>query len=602
MPKSPSYPTKDDAVQRVKDAADIVELIGEHVGLKKAGTNYKGLCPFHAEKTPSFTVNPQRGSFHCFGCSEGGDVFSFYMKYHNVTFPEALQNLARRYNIALPEKPLSHQDQDRARKKAGIHELLERAATLYHNLLLSGSQGTEARQYLAQREIPLEISQTFRLGYAPDSWDFLTRQLTGPEELELAAEAGLIVKKDRGGFYDRFRKRLLCPIFNLAGQVAGFSGRILGEGQPKYMNSPESPAFDKSRLLFGLYQNREAIRRQGRCLLVEGNFDLLALNARGVDYAAAPLGTALTSQQVRALKGYAEEVIILFDGDTAGLKAAMRAVPIFLAEEVLARVVLLPTGHDPDTFVRQLGREKMEEQLATAVPLTDFVYTTLVERYGSGLEGKTRIGTELRTMLSSLTGHQLQHSVFVAHFSKKLGISPEQLLSGKAANTSPLPGHPHDRQDNELPMKQKQLLEFLIIFPEYLQNFLEAGIEVMITSTFGRNILQHLREVNLLESGQQERLLDLTSGPEKTFISRLLTSSPAYSAEEREQTAQEQLDWLRKSHIKIMHGQLTKQINEAQKSGDVALCMQLIGQKKTLDHNSNRSLSGPASTHAGEKS
>jgi len=602
MPSTPSYPTKDDAVQRVKDAADIVELIGEHVSLKKAGTNYKGLCPFHAEKTPSFTVNPQRGSFHCFGCSEGGDVFSFYMKYHNVTFPEALQNLARRYNIALPEKPMSHQDQARARRKAGILELLERAAGLYHNLLLNEGEGSDARRYLTQREIPHEISRTFRLGYAPDSWDFLTRQLSGPEELELAAEAGLIVKKERGGYYDRFRKRLLCPIFNLAGQVAGFSGRILGDGQPKYLNSPESPAFDKSRLLFGLYQNREAIRSQGRCLLVEGNFDLLALNARGVNYGAAPLGTALTSQQVRALKGYAEEVVILFDGDSAGLKAAMRAVPIFLAEEVLARVVLLPAGHDPDTFVRQLGREKMEEQLATAVPLTDFVYNTLVERYGSGLEGKTKIGAELRTMLSGLTGHQLQQSVFVAHFSKKLGISPEQLLSGKGAASVPPPGHPPGQPDRELPLKQKQLLEFLIIFPEYLQKFLEAGIEVMITSTFGRNILQHLREVNLLESGQQERLLDLAVGPEKTFISRLLTASPAYSAEEREQTAVEQLNWLRNCRIKIMHGQLTKQINEAQKSGDVDRCMQLIEQKKALDHSSNISLSGPATTHAGEKS
>jgi DNA primase len=601
MSNTPSYPTKDDAVQRVKDAADIVELIGEHVSLKKAGTNYKGLCPFHAEKTPSFTVNPQRGSFHCFGCSEGGDVFSFYMKFHNVTFPEALQNLARRYNIALPEKPLSHQDQARARKKAGILELLERAATLYHSLLLSGNEGGEARQYLAQREIPPEISQTFRLGYAPESWDFLTRQLTGPEELELAAEAGLIVKKERGGYYDRFRNRLLCPIFNLAGQVAGFSGRILGEGQPKYMNSPESPAFDKSRLLFGLYQNREAIRRQGCCLLVEGNFDLLALNARGVDYAAAPLGTALTSQQVRALKGYAEEVVILFDGDSAGLKAAMRAVPIFLAEEVLARVVLLPAGHDPDTYVRQLGRKKMEERLADAVPLTDFVYDTLIERYGSGLEGKTRIGAELRTMLSGLTGHQLQHSVFVAHFSKKLGISQEQLLSGKPPTPSPPPGRPSARPDKELPLNQKQLLEFLIIFPEYLQKFLEAGIEIMITSTFGRNILQHLREVNRLESGQQERLLDLAAGPEKTFISRLLTTSPAYSAAEREQTAAEQLDWLRKCHVKIMHERLTKRINEAQKSGDVERCMQLIEQKKTLDHSSNRSLCGPASSQAGEK-
>jgi hypothetical protein len=204
-------------------------------------------------------------------------------------------------------------------------------------------------------------------------------------------------------------------------------------------------------------------------------------------------------------------------------------------------------------------------------------------------------------MLAGLTGHELQHSVFVAHFSKKLGISPQQLLAGKAASPSPPSPRPAAQPDRELPLKQKQLLEFLIIFPEYLQKFLEAGIEVMITSTFGRNILQHLREVNLLASGQQERLLDLAAGPEKTFISRLLTASPAYSAAEREKTAEEQLDWLRRSQVKVMHENLTKQINEAQRSGDVERCLQLIEQKKSLNHRIHRALRDPASTPAGEK-
>lgn len=591
LPKSP-HTDNNDAVQRVKDAADIVEIIGEVVSLKKAGVNYKGCCPFHSEKTPSFTVNPQRGSFHCFGCNEGGDVFSFYMKYHNASFPEALQNLARRYNIPLPEKPLSHQDQARARKKSGLHDLLEKSAALYHDLLLHGPEAAGARRYLEERGIPPETTAAFKLGYAPESWDFLARHLAGAAEVELALEAGLLVKKDRGGHYDRFRNRLLCPIFNLAGQVAGFSGRILGDGQPKYLNSPESPVYDKSRLLFGLYQNREAIRRRGRCLLVEGNFDLLALTARGLDYAAAPLGTALTVQQVRALKGYAEECLILFDGDAAGLKAAMRAVPIFLGEELPARVVVLPASHDPDSFVREFGREKLEALLAGAMPLADFVFSSLVERYGSGLDGKARIGAELRNILAGLAGHQLQHSLFVAHFSQKLGITPEQLVSGKEPRPPAPPSPPAQPPETEktLPQKQKQLLEFLIIFPEYLQNFLEAGIEIMITSSFGRSLLQHLREVVRLESGRHDRLLDLAAGPEKAFISRLLITAPTYTAEAREQAAAEKLAWLRQSRIKLRQEELTRQINEAQKTGDFELCMQLIEQKKALD----QELSAPA--------
>jgi DNA primase len=581
LPKS-SPTTNNDAVQRVKDAADILEIIGEVVSLKKAGVNYKGCCPFHSEKTPSFTVNPQRGSFHCFGCSEGGDVFSFYMKYHNTTFPEALQNLARRYNVLLPEKLLSHQDQARARQKSGLHAVLEKSAELYHELLLHGPEAAGARRYLEDRGIPPETSKAFKLGFAPESWDFLARHLAGPAEVELALEAGLLVKKERGGHYDRFRNRLLCPIFNLAGQVAGFSGRILGDGQPKYMNSPESPVYDKSRLLFGLYQNREAIRRQHRCLLVEGNFDLLALTARGLDYAAAPLGTALTAQQVRALKGYAEEVLILFDGDPAGVKAAVRAVPIFLIEELPARVVVLPAGHDPDSFVREFGREKLEEQLAQAIPLADFVFANLVKRYGAGLEGKAKIGAELRTMLAGLTGHQLQHSLFVAHFSQKLGITPEQLVSGKEAKTpaAPPPPSPTRQTEKSLPQKQKHLLEFLIIFPEYLQKFLEAGIEVMITSPFGRTILQHLQEAVRSESGRHDRLLDLAAGPEKAFISQLLTTAPTFSDEMREAVAAEKLTWLRQSLIKRRLEELTKQINEAQKAGDFELQMRLLEIKK----------------------
>ena len=467
--------------------------------------------------------------------------------------------------------------------------MLEKAANLYHELLLNGTEATGARVYLEERGIPLETTKAFRLGYAPESWDFLARKLTGPAEVELALEAGLLVNSDKnpGRNYDRFRSRLLCPIFNLAGQVAGFSGRILGDGQPKYLNSPESPVYDKSRLLFGLYQNRESIRRHRRCLLVEGNFDLLSLTAKGLDYTAAPLGTALTSHQIRALKGYAEEVFILFDGDAAGVKAAVRAVPILLAEELPARVVVLPTGHDPDTYVREFGREKLEEVLTQALPLTDFVFASLVERYGSGLEGKAKIATELRTMLTGLAGHQLQHSVFVAHFSQKLGISADQLISGKTLEKHETPAlKPSQEMPSEksLPQNQKQLLEFIIIFPEYLQKFLEAGIEVMITNPFGRNILQHLREIVCLEEGQQERLLDLAAGPEKSFISRLLITAPSFTDEARGLAAEEKLTWLRQCQIKLRLEELTKQINETQKAGDFEHLMQLMAQKKNLDN------------------
>jgi DNA primase len=581
----PTFQTKDDSVQLVKEAADIVEIIGEHVNLKKTGANYKGRCPFHSEKTPSFTVNQARGSFHCFGCNEGGDVFSFYMKYHNATFPEALKELAKRYGVVLPEKPLSHEDQARARQRTGLYDVLERSAALFHELLLHDPKGAKAREYLAARKIPPAIIQRFRLGYAPDSWDYLTGKITDAKHLELAAEAGMIVKNDRGGHYDRFRDRLLCPITDMTGQVAGFSGRILGDGQPKYLNSPESLVYDKGRLLFGLFQNREAIRKQGCCLLVEGNFDLLALAAGGLDYGAAPLGTALTSAQVRALKGYAREVIILFDGDPAGLKAAMRAVPIFMTEQVEARICTLPARHDPDTFLREYGPEVLELELQKAVSLPEFVFTQLAEKHGLGLEGKARIATELHSLAGEIGDNQLQKTVFIAHFSEKLGIplsQLEQTSSGPARireiQAKIVPANSPDH----LPLKQKQLLEFLIIFPEYLQIFLEAGIEDVVVSNMGQNILNHLLTYVQGGNGSLDQLLDLAEGPEKAFISRLLINSPSYSDEDREKIAAEKAAWLKKNRHTDRKESLTKQIKAAQQVGDDKLLMELIARKIDL--------------------
>jgi DNA primase len=582
-----SFKDKDESVRLVKEAADIVEIIGEHVTLQKAGANYKGRCPFHSEKTPSFMVNQARGSFHCFGCNEGGDIFSFYMKYHNSTFPEALKSLAKRYGVALPEKPLSHADQARAQLRSGLFEVLERSGAVFHEILLHDPRGAAAREYLVARRIPDAIIRKFRLGYAPDSWNFLTDKISDPKQRELAAEAGLIVKKDRGGFYDRFRDRLLCPITDMTGQIAGFSGRILGDGQPKYMNSPENPVFDKGRLLFGLFQNRESIRKRDLCLLVEGNFDLLALAAGGLDYGAAPLGTALTRAQVRALKGYAKEVIILFDGDAAGLKAAMRGVPLFLSEQVAARVCTLPKGHDPDTFLGEFGPEKLESKLQKAASLSEFVFEQLTEKYGLGLEGKAKIAEELHNLAQELDDNHLQKEIFIAHFSQKLGIPLDQLKSAAlpAPATPPPPTTFSERgaDPENIPFKQKQLLEFLIIFPEYLQKFLEAGIEEVVVNEVGQNILRHLQEFAREGNGSLDQLLDLAEGPEKSFISRLLINSPSFSDEDREQIAAEKTTWLKKTRRKYLEERLTGRIKVAQQAGNVELCMELIAQKNELD-------------------
>jgi DNA primase len=279
--------TRDEITALVKERADIVQIISECIDLKRSGVRYLGLCPFHGEKTPSFSVHSGQQFFHCFGCGESGDVFSFMMKYYNLDFQGALKELARRYQIELPEKPVSQEEQKRKRLRQLIFQVNDKAAQIYRRCLLHAQEAATARAYLRNRAIPLEIQEKFGLGYAPAAdktgWDFLGRQLSG-EERAAAIEAGLLVKKERGGGdYDRFRDRILFPIYEGDGRIAGFGGRIVGEGQPKYMNSPESPVFNKSKLLLGLFQQKEAIRQRRRVVLVEGNFDMISLVANGCD-------------------------------------------------------------------------------------------------------------------------------------------------------------------------------------------------------------------------------------------------------------------------------------------------------------------------------
>lgn len=575
------------AVQAVKDAVDIIEVVGEVVSLKKTGVNYKGLCPFHTEKTPSFTVNPARRSFHCFGCGEGGDALTFVMRYQNIGFWEAVKQLAGRYHITLPEKELTPRERESASKRKALFAINQRATQIYHQLLLS-NQGAPARQYLAKRRIPLEVINDFQLGYAPDSWDFLLKALAdvGPEGLN---EAGLVVPRESGaGCYDRFRHRVLFPIMNHSGQHLGFGGRILDDQQPKYLNSPETLVFTKGRTLFGLFQNKEAIRHSQQALIVEGNFDLLSLVAAGVKNVVAPLGTALTQQHIRALKGYAQEAILLFDGDPAGIKAAMRAVPLFLSERMAAKVVILPDGHDPDTFIAEFGTAGMESRLATAFSLPEFVVSHLVEKYGLGLEGKGRIADELKPLIKAIDDDALQRSLFISHFSQKLGLAPEQLggslaspAAGPApARKAPAPPVPGLRKI-AFSKAEEQLLSFLIIYPEYTEKFIEAGLLEVVTEPAARTIVTALQALHQNSPGcGAECLLDKLDGPERVFVSRQLISVPSLPDTARE--AAEKIHWLRENNQKVRMRQLTARINEAQRQNDQGLLLSLLQEKKKI--------------------
>ncbi len=590
---------RDTAVQRVKDSAQIAEIVGEYVSLQKAGANLKGLCPFHTEKTPSFTVSPVRQSFHCFGCGEGGDVFTFMMKYHRMTFPEALQELAKRYGIELPRKRNAARDDALARKREDLFAANEFAASLFSSRLLNEQSAEPARKYLQKRGLSEEIINTFRLGYAPKSWDFLCNRINRQNISQLnATEAGLLVPRDSGqGYYDRFRDRIIFPIFNLTGKIIGFGGRILGDGQPKYLNTPETLIYEKHRTLFGLYQNKAAIREQKKAILVEGNFDLLSLVDNGVKNVAAPLGTALTQAHVRLLKGLTDEVILLFDGDSAGLKAALRSVPIFLEEQVSARVAVLPGSHDPDTYIREFGRKGLLKLIDKALPLPEFTFEQLIDRHGLSMEGKGKILEEIHPLLEEISS-PLKKSVLISQFSDRLQLDQQQINEAfhqfsrnRKRKLSPAhsskPPQAADNGEIVLPRKERQLLEFLILYPEYVQPFLDAGIAAVLTNGSAKNILHHMKE--MIAQGldrSPEMLLEVLpeEGPLRTYVSKLLITAPVHESEDPQEDipagiAAEQLAWLARNRLRIRQEDINRQILAAQQKGDDEALTELFVQK-----------------------
>ncbi|MBI3545987.1 MAG: DNA primase [Gammaproteobacteria bacterium] len=391
---------------------DIVDVIDARVPLKKAGKDYKACCPFHEEKTPSFTVSADKQFFHCFGCGVHGSAIGFLMDYEHMGFVEAVEELATRAGLALPQE-VQTTTESSADTGADLFEVMRDAARFYRQQLREHPQSARAVDYLKKRGITGEIAHEFGLGFAPDGWDNLLRVL-GKEDTQRAvlARAGLAVKKDTAGYYDRFRDRVMFPIEDYRGRIVAFGGRIIDKGEPKYLNSPETPLFHKGRELYGLYHAREAIKRENRVLVVEGYMDVVALAQFGVDFAVATLGTATTRDHLDRLFRHAPEVIFCFDGDRAGRDAAWRAMEnalTILREGRQASFLFLPEGEDPDTLIRQEGREAFLARLQSASPLPDYLFSTLVQQVDLGrLDGRARLVELARPLLSKMPGGVLR--------------------------------------------------------------------------------------------------------------------------------------------------------------------------------------------------
>lgn len=387
----------DDLLTRV----DIVDVIESRVPLKRAGREYQACCPFHEEKTASFTVSPQKQFYHCFGCGAHGSAIGFLMAYDRMEFIDAVEDLAKRVGVDVPREEGSAAPRDRLDP---LLDVLEEAAAFYGQRL---KDSPAAIAYLKQRGLTGEIARRFGIGYAPDSWDALLSALgTDDAAVETLRRAGLVVRKEKGGHYDRFRHRIMFPIRDRRGRVVAFGGRVMDDSTPKYLNSPETPVFHKGRELYGLYETRQAHSRPERILVVEGYMDVVALAQHGIDHAVATLGTATTQEHAEHLYRATDEVVFAFDGDDAGRRAAWRALENVLSvlrKGRQARFLFLPEGHDPDSLVRDEGADEFTRRLADAIPGSRFMFGELQSQVDMGsLDGRARLVELMRPLITRM--------------------------------------------------------------------------------------------------------------------------------------------------------------------------------------------------------
>ncbi len=422
----------DHAIDDVRGRVNLVELITERTGLRRRGRNHVGLCPFHAEDTPSFTVSEERGFFHCFGCGVSGDAFAWVMRTEQVLFPEAVRLLAARVGVQLP---VSAGGPPERRGDDALYRVTEAAAGYYAGSLWEEGAGAVPRTYLERRGVSPEMARAWGLGYAPGTGEALVRQLRASGlPVEAALAVGLVGRRADATLFDRFRARLIFPIKDGNGRVCGFGGRVLPGAPPdapKYLNSSDSPIFKKGRLVYGLAEARDGIRRLDVAVLVEGYMDVMALHQHGVVVAVAPLGTALTAEQLRFLRRYTDNVVACFDGDEAGSRAAARSFGVFVEAGLWGRAAFLPTGDDPDTFVRSHGREAFERVLGEAQPLVDVFLRGLVDpaepSVGRRVEAAREVGRLLRRVRNPW-----EYDVLARRAAERLGVG-EALLRGEAS-------------------------------------------------------------------------------------------------------------------------------------------------------------------------
>ncbi len=527
----------------IRSRLDIVELIESYIPLKKAGANYKANCPFHKEKTPSFVVNPAKQIYHCFGCHRGGDIFSFVMEWEQITFPEAIQRLADRCGYTLTgqssdEAPIKKSKKDR------LYDCLSTAASLFHYILCNDKRGQHAMEYLQRRGISEDTINLWRLGFIPSGSGLIRHNLQkkGFSEEEML-KCGLIKKDERtGALKDRFFNRLMFPICDQQNRVVAFGGRVLDNSEPKYINSPETSLYRKSKVLYGFSHARESIRNDKSVLIVEGYFDVIQLHQSGVTRAVAPCGTALTEEQLTFLKRYVEQMVLAFDSDQAGINAVVRKLDPILEQSINAKVLSLPPGEDPDSYVKNFGVENFENLIQQGEPLLDFRLKLLIDQYGLEDEfARTKIAQSMMSLISKVS-NKLLAETWLKKIEEKLGFSQNALRNElnttkrKELKRAQYNTQRHERKQVEqapekqaIPPWEKELMRIILSHDDLL---LEKAKNVLQKKYFFSKIIARLWETivsneqlppNTLSDTMLERFRD--DNEVRTLITEIMSGN-----------------------------------------------------------------------------
>lgn len=504
----------DDKIEEVRHRSSIVDVVSGYVSLKKSGRNYVGLCPFHSEKTPSFTVSEEKGIFHCFGCGAGGNVFTFLMRVEGSPFPDVVRELAEREGIDLPlikKGASSKKDVERDE----LFALHDEAAGFYHRLLMRSREGEGARSYLKGRGIDSETAGVWGLGFGGKGWSPFSDKLESDSSLKLADRAGLIIGGKRGRYYDRFRERLIFPICDLRGRVIAFGGRALDGGGPKYMNSPESPIYTKGNTLYGLNITKGAIREGEEAILVEGYMDLLSLYRFGIKNVVATLGTALTPAQAQLLKRYCNKVVLLFDSDEAGVRAALKAIEIFMESGVTPFVLSLPEGDDPDIFVRAKGADALRQEIKNAVSAVEFVLDRKLKgRPASTPSEKAAVIHDIVPFIRRI-GDRVERTLTVSSVAERMAVAEKLILDAMITGSKggrrrkAGVGEPSDKRSKG-EIAEETILELMMGHKGVLREVVETGL------------VRHFRDGDLRLIG--EKMEELSKDRSKITPSMLMDS------------------------------------------------------------------------------